>query len=103
MMSGIEWCCGNGHVLGLVLSNARGVKQLLLYREAHDLMQHRAQRAAPLQMPDVIAIVRYATDIRCSICGSKRPWMIGKDAIEALGIRLEKLVGRRNDQGVEMG
>jgi hypothetical protein len=98
-MSGIEWCCKNGHVLGLVMENGRGVKHLLLYREAHDLMQQRAQHAAPLQMPDVIAIVRYATDIRCSICGSKKTWMIGRDAIEELGLRLEKLVWRKS-QGV---
>jgi hypothetical protein len=73
------WKCGNGHVLGQVRRNGTGIRQLLLYREAVD---YDAFESAEV---DVIAIVEgYVTEVRCSVCGSVRTWVPGKEAIEKL-------------------
>ena len=73
------WKCGNGHVLGQVSRNGTGIRQLLLYREAVD---YDAFESAEV---DVIAIVEgYVTEVRCSVCGSVRTWVPGKEAIEKL-------------------
>lgn len=73
------WKCTFGHVLGQVRRDGAGIRQLLLYREAVD---YEAFVSAEV---DVIAIVEgYVTEVRCSVCGSVRTWVPGKEAIEKL-------------------
>jgi hypothetical protein len=77
------WHCPQGHVMGLVARDGRGVRRLLLYR--------RAMHEAPLPSEelDVIATIEgYVSDVRCSICGGIRTWVPGE---EALKIVLERL------------
>lgn len=70
------WKCKNEHVLGQVRRNGTGIRQLLLYREAVD---YEAFESAEV---DVMAIVEgYVTEVRCSVCGSVRTWVPGKEAI----------------------
>lgn len=73
------WKCGNGHVLGQVRRNGAGIRQLLLYREAVD---YEAFESAEV---DVMAVVEgYVTEVTCSVCGSVRTWVPGKEAIDRL-------------------
>lgn len=43
-----QWCCKNGHVLGLVQWNGAGVPQLMVYRHAID---------AEAEMPEAVDVV----------------------------------------------
>lgn len=73
------WKCAFGHVLGQVRRDGAGIRQLLLYREAVD---YEAFVSAEV---DVIAIVEgYVTEVRCSVCGSVRTWVPGKEAVVKL-------------------
>lgn len=73
------WKCNNGHVMGHVSRNGRGIRHLLLYREAID------GDTAELPDPDVIAVIEgYVADVRCSICGAVRTWVPGQEAIDRL-------------------
>lgn len=87
MMGGSEskpWFCGprDGafhHVLGQVVRNGSGVRQLLLYRQAVDL------EASELAEVDVMAVVvGQVMDVRCSICGQVRTWVPGEEQLQAL-------------------
>ena len=76
-------CCksteGSQHVLGQVVRNGSGVRQLLLYRMAVDL-----QAEEPGEV-DVMAIVEgHVMDVRCSVCGRVRTWVPGEEALRAL-------------------
>lgn len=74
------WKCNEGHVMGQVTRNGRGIRKLLLYREALD--EGQAQGLPEL---DVIAVVEgYVADVRCSICGAVRTWVPGQEAIDRL-------------------
>lgn len=73
------WECGRGHVLGQVVRNGSGIRQLLLYRHAVD-----AHAAADLAMEevDIIAVVEgYVMDVRCSICEGVRTWVPGEESL----------------------
>lgn len=72
------WCCPSGHVLGQVLRNGSGVRQLLVYRQAID-------RGALGEAPEVMAVAEgLVLDVRCSVCGSLRTWVPGQEALERL-------------------
>lgn len=81
------WRCrqdGN-HVLGQVVRNGRGVRVLLLYREAVDLSHAENAENAVIQEVDVMATVEgYVADVRCSICGGVRTWVPGEEAMQEL-------------------
>lgn len=80
-----SWECRRGHVLGQVVRNASGVRQLMLYRRAISQAD-----SADLDDVDVIAIIQgYVADVRCSICGEVRTWVPGE---EALMLLLEKVL-----------
>ena len=73
------WTCENGHVLGLVRRNGRGITQLMVYRQAVDMA---AEEPEP---PEVMALVEGTVfDIRCSACESVRTWMAGEEAMKRL-------------------
>lgn len=75
------WTCpSREHVLGLVVRNGSGIRQLLLYREAIETTARRDMGEV-----DVMAIVEgYVADVRCSICGRVRTWVPGEEAMERL-------------------
>jgi len=82
-----RWKCANGHVLGVVeraevrRNGARPyyVARLMLFREAVDEDGERMEDV------DVMAVIEGTTlDVRCSVCGGKRSWWIGADALERL-------------------
>lgn len=78
------WKCEHGHVLGQVVRNGRGIRRLLLYREAIG-EQSFEQLDEELPEVDVIAMIEgYAADVRCSICGNVRTWVPGQEAIDRL-------------------
>ncbi len=76
------WMCpSKEHVLGLVVRNGSGVRQLLLYREA--IAAH--PDPGGMDEVDVMAMVEgYVADVRCSICGRVRTWVPGQEAMERL-------------------
>ncbi len=63
------WRCRGGHVLGRVFKNGSKGRRLLLYRQAVD------ERVEEMVDVDVIAVVVWAVDVRCSICGRCRTWV----------------------------
>lgn len=72
-------CPGGEHVMGQVVRNGSGVRQLLLYREAVD------PTAEEIQDVDVVAVVQgLVLDVRCSICGDMRTWAPGEEALRRL-------------------
>jgi len=76
------WVCNNGHVLGQVKQNGKGVTQLYLYREAVIASMENDDEMAEV---DVMAVVEgLVMDVRCSICGSVRTWVPGEEAIRRL-------------------
>jgi len=78
------WMCPSGrHVLGQVLRNGSGIRQLLLYRHAVEEAQ---------QEVDVFAIVEgYVADVRCDLCGRVRTWVPGEEAIQQLLARVREM------------
>jgi len=77
------WKCPSGHVLGQVVRNGNGIRQLLLYRDAIDI------DPSPGPEIDVIAVVEgYAADVRCSICEAVRTWVPGQEALDRLVARV---------------
>lgn len=91
------WKCSGGHVLGQVARNGRGVRQLLLYREAVDVEKspvppQTADSAAAdggqssvISEVEVMAVVEgLVIDVVCSICGRPRTWAPGEEAIRRL-------------------
>jgi hypothetical protein len=73
------WTCENGHVLGLVRRNGRGITQLMVYRHAVDMA------AEEPDAPEVMSIAEgTVVDIRCSVCDAMRTWVTGEAALERL-------------------
>lgn len=71
------WTCKQGHVLGQVKRNGRGIRQLLLYRNAVDLSAE-----SPVEV-DVMGYLEGTMEkIRCSCCGEVRTWEIGRETVE---------------------
>ncbi len=72
------WMCPSGkHVLGQVLRNGSGVRQLLLYR--HAVSNKNKQEV------DVMAIVEgYVANVKCDLCERVRTWVPGEEAIQKL-------------------
>ncbi len=78
------WTCENGHVMGLVRRNGRGITQLMIYRQAVDNL---ADEPEP---PEVMGVVEGTVlDIRCSVCGSVRTWFPSQEALERLLERVQ--------------
>lgn len=81
------WTCENGHVMGLVRKNGRGITQLLVYRQAVDTT------AEEPEAPEVMGIIEGTVlDIRCSVCDSVRTWFPSQDALDRLLERAGKKV-----------
>ena len=73
------WTCENGHVLGLVRRNGRGITQLMVYRQAVDMA---AEEPVP---PEVMSIAEgTVVDIRCSACDALRTWIQDEAMLERL-------------------
>jgi hypothetical protein len=85
------WKCPSGrHILGQVVRNGSGIRQLLLYRKAVELTA-----GAKLEESEVIAIVEgYVSDVRCDLCGRMRTWVPGKEALCQLVERWLEMHGR---------
>jgi len=82
------WTCENGHVLGLVSRNGRGITRLMIYRQAVD---HQADEPVA---PEVMGIVEGTVlDIRCSVCGCVRTWFPSQEALDKLLARVGKQKG----------
>jgi hypothetical protein len=82
------WKCPSGrHVLGVVLRNGSGVRQLLLYRHA----VRGTIDDGPSTEVDVMAVVEgYVADVRCDLCGRVRTWVPGKEALRRLIERVKE-------------
>jgi hypothetical protein len=82
------WKCDQGHVMGQVTRNGRGIRKLLLYREALDLtpaLSTCGEGEKTQSDVDIIAVVEgYVADVRCSVCGAVRTWVPGQEAIDRL-------------------
>ena len=78
------WKCQNGHVLGQVMRNGDGVRQLMLFRQAI--------RAGDMVDVDVMAMIEgYVADVRCSVCGRVRTWVPGEEALLRLMESIERM------------
>jgi hypothetical protein len=65
--------------MGQVMRNGRGIRKLILYREAID---DKAEKPTAV---DVMAVVEgYVAEIRCSVCDSMRTWVPGEEAMRHL-------------------
>ncbi len=90
------WKCKGGHVMGMVVRNGSGVRQLLLYRQATypnpSLSADKRQTfGGGEDEVDVAAVIEgYVADVRCSICGRMRTWIPDAEAI----LRLIQLRGQ---------
>ena len=75
------WLCSKNrrHVLGLVRRNGRGIRQVMLYRNAVDL-----DADEPAEVDVITVLEGAAYDVRCSICGAIRTWAPGEEAIRQL-------------------
>jgi len=80
-----QWKCPNGHILGVVerasfttqAGHCGHVSRLMLYRQAISV-------DLGVDVDVIAAVEGTALNVRCSICGEVRPWIIGEDAIERL-------------------
>ena len=88
------WKCLSGqHILGQVVRNGSGVRQLLLYRKAVEFTA-----GAKLEESDVIAIVEgYVSEVRCDLCGRVRTWVPGEEALRQLVERWQDTHGPDNE------
>ena len=84
-MAARPWRCENGHVLGVVARNGSGIRQLLLYRQAVDLMTDDG-RLTTDEVDVMAAVSGLVMDVRCSVCGGLRTWVPGEEQLrEMLG------------------
>lgn len=75
------WRCKNGHAMGQVRRNGRGISQLYLYRHAV------AVGDTPADV-DVMAVVQgCVVDIRCDLCDEVRTWVPGEAELARLVAR----------------
>lgn len=84
-----RWRCEHGHVMGLVMRNGSGVRQLWLLRFAvsidMELIDGDDGLPGSMEEVEVMAVVEgYAADVRCSICGSVRTWVPGAEALNRM-------------------
>lgn len=84
--------CGNGHVLGVVVRNGRGIRSLLVYRYALD------PTAESIPEPDVLGVVDSAMEVRCSICEEHRAWVPGEAELEAI---IQRFARRQRGEAAE--
>jgi len=76
-------CPGGEHVLGMVVRNGSGVRQLVLYRIA--IPSNSQESDSQIEEVEVMAVVEgYVADVRCSICGRVRTWVPGEEAMRKL-------------------
>ncbi len=97
------WMCpSRQHVLGLVVRNGSGVRQLLLYRHAIPRPSSTLFGEGEYPTPDssrksenafeeeeveveVMAMVEgYVADVRCDLCGEVRTWVPGEEVLRQL-------------------
>jgi len=79
------WRCKNEHVMGMVQRNGKGIRHLLLYRQAIDLGGEQPEDV------DVMAVIEgYVADVTCSICGEVRTWVPGQEALTRLLEQVER-------------
>jgi hypothetical protein len=86
-----QWKCPKGHILGVVerasfttqAGHCGHVSRLMLYRQAISV-------DLGVEVDVIAAVEGTALNVRCSICGEVRPWIIGEDAVQRL---LEKMNG----------
>lgn len=85
------WMCpSKQHVLGQVIKNGNGVRQLLLYRNAVELTSSESTS----KEVDIMAIIEgYVMDVRCDVCGKVRTWVPGEEALRQLLERWQKSHG----------
>lgn len=80
-----RWKCPGGHTLGVVRRVKNGryhLARLELFRQA--LADGDGE-------VDVIAVLEGTVlNVRCSICGATRTWMMGEDALERLMEKISK-------------
>lgn len=67
--------CPNGHGLGIIKRNQAGRAYLMLYRHAVDLMATNPEQV------DVLALVSWATDIRCDLCEATKVWLPDREEV----------------------
>jgi hypothetical protein len=76
------WVCANGHVMGQVFRNGSSVRRLMLYGQAV------SPHPSPLPMEEgditVIAIVEGFVTAQCSICGDRKAWIPGEEALRKM-------------------
>lgn len=74
-----RWRCKNGHTLGVTRRarvDGHHVTRLELFRQAV---------GEDLEAVDVMAVVEGTVlDVRCSVCGATRTWVVGSAALERL-------------------
>lgn len=71
-----QWQCKEcSAVLGQVKRNGKGIRQLLLYRNAVQLNDD-----APAEVDVIGYLEGTMMDIRCSHCGAVRTWHMGQEA-----------------------
>lgn len=64
-------------MLGHVMRNGRGIRQLLLYRHAVDLGAED-----PTEVDVMAYLEGTVQDVRCDICGATRKWTMGIEEVE---------------------
>ena len=72
-------CATGRHVLGQVVRNGSGIRQLLLYRHAV-----KVDGMDEVDEVDIIAVVEFATPVKCDLCGKVRRWEPGQEALARL-------------------
>lgn len=78
------WRCENGHVLGQVVRNGSGIRQLLLYRKA-------VGECDPEEVEVIATVEGFVADVKCSICDCIRSWYPGQESLERMIRQLRKL------------
>ena len=74
MSEAMVYTCKNGHVLGVITKNGRGLKKLLVYRHAVDYADMSNEE--PVEVMMICDGPTY--DIVCSKCGDTQDWIPGK-------------------------
>jgi len=94
------WRCEGGHVLGQVVRDGSGVRQLLLYRHAvYTVEEGEGERdKSRCTEVEVFAIVEgYVADVRCDLCGRMRTWVPGEEALRRLFERSKLTTNNTNE------
>ena len=68
------WKCKGGHVLGMVVRNGNGTRELMLFRHAIQSAEELGEEE--MAEVDVMGlVVGRVVDVRCGICGRVRTWV----------------------------